>query len=282
MDLVQHKPAKIIFTGRNAQASEAVTEQAKAISPSTAFEFLPIDMMDLASVNKAAETYLQQNPSRLDVVICNAGVMATDAYVTKDGYENQFGINHIAHHLLVKRLLPLLQKTAQSRGSDADVRIVVLTSLGFQAGAMIPGGIMFDTLKTPQAEPGGDDMNKWLRYGQSKLANVLFTRELARRYHPNITSVVVHPGTVWTDIIYRLSEKDRKFVEDRNDIIVPAEVGAYNTVWAATTKKKNLKNGGLYMPVGKSGDDKEIPQSLDEELAKRLWEWTEKEIQPFI
>ena len=279
--MVQHKPAKIIFTGRNAQASEAVIKQAKAISPSTEFEFVSIDMMDLGSVNKAAETYLQQKPSRLDVVICNAGVMATDPYVTKDGYENQFGINHMAHHLLVKRLLPLLEKTAKSQGSDADVRIVVLTSLGFQASAMIPGGIMFDTLKSPQAEAGGEDMNKWLRYGQSKLANIHFTRELARRY-PDITSVVVHPGTVWTDIIYRLSEKDKKFVEDSNDIIVPAEVGAYNTVWAATTDKKNLKNGGLFMPVGKSGDDKEIPQSLDRELAQRLWEWTEGEIKPFV
>lgn len=281
MDLVQHKPAKIIFTGRNAQVSETVIEQAKAISPSTAFEFVPIDMMDLASVNKAAETFLKQNPSRLDVVICNAGVMATDAYVTKDGYENQFGINHMAHHLLVKRLLPLLEKTAKSQGPNADIRIVVLTSLGFQASAMIPGGIMFDTLKSAQAEPGGEDMNKWLRYGQSKLANIHFTRELARRY-PNITPVVVHPGTVWTDLIHRLSEKDKKFVEDSNDIIVPAEVGAYNTVWAATTDKKNLKNGGLYMPVGKPGDDKEISQSLDKELAERLWEWTEKEIEPFI
>lgn len=111
--------------------------------------------------------------------------MAIAAGTTQDGYENQFGTNHVAHALLVKKLLPALQQTAKETG---DARIVFLTSLGF---AIMPsGGIVFKDLKSPQSLLIS---GPWLRYGQSKLANIVYASELAKRY-PDVTTVAIHPG----------------------------------------------------------------------------------------
>lgn len=116
--------------------------------------------------------------------------MATPASTTAEGYEIQFGTNHLGHALLTKLLLPVLIKTAEEEGSD--VRIINLTSGG---EAFAPkGGIAFDELKS--------DMASHLtlrRYGQSKLANILFTKQLAKRY-PMIKSVAIHPGAVNTEL----------------------------------------------------------------------------------
>lgn len=118
----------------------------------------------------------------------NAGIMATPLAETEEGFESQFGTNHIGHALLTKELLPTLLSTA--KGDGADVRIVNLTSEGHN---LAPSqGIVFDDAKLKEYGP-------WTRYGQSKLANILFTKELARRY-PAITSVAIHPGLILTDL----------------------------------------------------------------------------------
>lgn len=123
---------------------------------------------------------------RLDLLYLNAGIMATPAGLTKDGYEIQFGTNHVGHALLTKLLLPTLSRTADEPGSD--VRVICLSSIGHAAALFT--GICFDKLKTEMS---------WtptmVRYAQSKLANILFARELARRY-PKILAVSVHPGAV--------------------------------------------------------------------------------------
>ena len=231
--------------------------------------FIECDQLSLSSVEEAARSFLSKNPT-LDVLICNAGVMATDAALTKDGYENQFGVNHLAHALLVKLLLPTLQRTAAKTG---DARVLFLTSLGFMYP--FPGGIQFEGLRSTQDFGPG---SQWARYGQSKLANVQYPAELARRY-PSVTSVALHPGTVKTDIIGRLKPEEKDLVYQMNDVIVEPEEGVYNTCWCATTDKGGVRNGELYLPVGRLGEHSK--ESADRELGEKLWVWTQKELEGY-
>jgi len=216
--------------------------------------------------------------------MCNAGIMALPAALTEDGYELQFGTNHLGHALLIKLLLPCLLKTAEIPGSA--VRIVNLTSTG--ARMTPPGGIEFADLQTKQ-----DDFQKfglryryfpssWLRYGQSKLANILYAAELARRY-PSITSVSIHPGVVDTDLIGKLMQ-DNFAVRAANSflratVLRTVEQGAYNQLWAATAKKEEIVNGKFYEPVGCAGSYSADMKS--QKLAGELWEWTQKQLERY-
>ena len=195
--------------------------------------------------------------------------MATEPALTIDGYENQFGVNHVAHALLVKLLLPTLQQTAEKTG---DARILSLTSIGFMYP--FPGGVSFDSLKTTQDFGAGSE---WARYGQSKPANVQYAAELARRY-PSITSVLLHPGAVDTELIGRLKPEQKALVYQTNSVILTPE-GVHTTYWCATVDKAKLTNGGLYLPVGQVGEHSK--ESADQELQGKLWTWTEKELEGF-
>ncbi|KAL0571555.1 hypothetical protein V5O48_010404, partial [Marasmius crinis-equi] len=183
--LSQHQPEHIFFSGRDSRKADSVIEEAKAIAPNAQVTFIQCDLASLESVKEAAAQFTSLS-SRLDVLVCNAGIMAVPAALTKDGYEVQFGTNHVGHALLIKLLMPSLLRTADEPQSD--VRIIILSSVGHRFHPS--GGIRFDTLREPDTIG-----NAGLRYGQSKLANVLYAKELARRY-PKITSVAVHPGTV--------------------------------------------------------------------------------------
>lgn len=167
----------------------------------TVVSFVACDLASLASVKAAAEKFITEE-SRLDVLICNAGIMAQPPSLTTNGYEMQFGTNHLGHALLIQKLLPLLLQNSEG----ADVRIIIVTSIAFRMHPM--GGIVFKDLKTPQ-DCGA--FGSWIRYGQSKLANILYARELARRY-PGITSFSVHPGMVNTGLLDTLSFTNRAFV----------------------------------------------------------------------
>lgn len=206
--------------------------------------------------------------------MCNAGIMAVPAGLTKDGYEIQFGTNHLGHALLIKLLLPTMVRTAEL--PDSDVRVVMLTSQGFR---MHPtGGIVFKDLRTVQ---DAGIFSTWRRYGQSKLANILYASEIARRY-PKITAVSIHPGVVSTGLVGDLGFGGRLivYISQLGRLKTPAE-GAYNQLWAATGKKGEggVVSGEYYEPVGVTGThDKE---SKNQELAEELWEWTQKELEAY-
>lgn len=180
----------------------------------------------------------------------------------------------MGHALLTKLLLPVLQETARAPG--ADVRIVNVSSAGH---AMAPaGGIVWDQAALQKC-------NTWRRYGQSKLANILFNRELAQRY-PEITSVAIHPGVIITDLYASLSKNFflrvamwayALFVPFLPGHFKDTKGGALNQTWAATAPKEKLQNGGLYWPVGVP--TKGSAYSRDMGLAKKLWEWTEAELE---
>ena len=135
------------FTGRNTETAEAVITACK--SASSNITFILCDQTSLNSVSQTAKLVLEKSGNQLDILICNAGVMAVPPGVSKDGYEIQFAINHLAHALLIKLCLPALLKAAEEKG---DARIVSVTSLGFKAAPK--EGIIFKYLKTSQENLG--------------------------------------------------------------------------------------------------------------------------------
>ena len=232
-----------------------------------------MDLASLSSVSAAARKFTATS-SRLDILMLNAGVMALPTGLTSDGYEIQFGTNCLGHAMLTKLLLPTLLRTAAEPG--ADVRVITLTSNKFSAHPL--GGIVLKNLRTVQESPvaGG-----WIRYGQSKLANLLYAAELARRY-PAITSISVHPGFVETETRKQLSWGNRVvgFLSNMDMKAVQPSEGAWNQLWAATVEKGKIVNGTYYVPVGVPG--KLEREASNAKLACELWEWTEKELAKYM
>jgi NAD(P)-dependent dehydrogenase (short-subunit alcohol dehydrogenase family) len=193
--------------------------------------------------------------------------MATPLAKTSDGYEAQFGTNHLGHAYLTKLLLPTMLKTADE--SSADVRVVMVSSIGHHMAP--PGGIIFETDQLMKQTP-------FELYGQSKLANILFARALAKRY-PEITSVAVHPGTIMTEL-YTSRSRSNVLVRLLMWYVAPlffgdVHYGALNQLWAATVLRSKVVSGGYYMPVGKAVGGSSY--ACNEKLADKLWNWTEEE-----
>lgn len=266
--LAEHNPAHIFFSGRDAKRASAAIDEIKAAVPDAQLTFIECDLASLASVDEAGKQFNSAS-SRLDVLLCNAGIMATPAGLTKDGYEIQFGTNHVGHALLIKHLLPVMLRTAESHG---DARIVCMTSTGFNNAPS--GGIVFKDLRTTQDSGMG---STWARYGQSKLANLLYGAELAQRY-PSISVAVVHPGVISTDLVGGLGMLNKALVYATNiGKMKTVDEGVQNQLWASTVGMTHLKSGSFYMPVGEPG--KPSKYSKDGKLSEELWNWTQKQLE---
>ena len=195
--------------------------------------------------------------------------MAQPPALSKDGYEVQFAVNHLAHALIINSLLPALQEATKKPNSD--VRIAILTSTGF---AFHPKeGIQFSTLDTVQDFGAG---GPWLRYGQSKLANVVYARALARRY-PNITTASIHPGVVATELVANTRFRDWLLIQvTQLGQTMKVEDGVLNQLWLAVGgKKEDFLNGALYLPVGVESNKMVGKVGMSDKLATDLWKWTE-------
>lgn len=228
------------------------------------------DLASLASVKEAADKILAEN-TRLDLFYANAGIMAKPAGLSADGYELHFATNHLGHALLTQKLLPLLDKTADM--ADTDVRVIYTTSTAWRGGSLA-----FGRLRTPMEAAV---MGRWIRYGNSKLANLLYARELARR-HPKLLSFSVTPGVVGTVLVTDLKLSDRMlvWVSQLGKILTP-EQGAYNYLWAVSTPRSSIKQGAFYEPVGQLST-MESASSKNPKLGPQLWDWTEKELEKWI
>jgi len=273
----------VYLTARNRSKAEATMQEINASLPpesQSAIKFLECDLTSFDSIKKAAKQFTSEQ-DRLDVLLNNAGIMACPEGTTKEGYEIQFGTNHVGHALLTKLLLPTLQKTAKTPGVEpGSVRVVNLSSAA-EAFAPKPEGIKFDHLK--DASSGG--IGTWARYGQSKLANIHHARALAARY-PELTCVSVHPGGINTNLTsgpiasygawltYPVKMLGWLFLKT-------VAQGALNQTWAtvaplAKDGREGVKSGTFYFPVGLTGKDSKLAK--DEALTEKLWEWTEKEL----
>jgi len=171
-------------------------------------------------------------------------------------------------------LLPLLQKTA---GEHGEARIIPISSLALVL-APRGHGIVFEDLKTTQAYW---ILGKWQRYAQSKLANLIYGRELARRY-PEITTLIADPGPSNTGLVSSLGFLDKAIVYLGNiNRFLDDDQGHWNQVWTVGVSKSQAKQGEMYEPVGKLTDGY-TRWCLDEKLAARLWDWTEEELKPWL
>lgn len=270
LSLAQHNPAHIFFSGRNSASAESLISKVKSSTKLTntpPVTFLKCDLASLASVSSAAKGFLAQSQT-LDILFCNAGIMAQPPGLTPDGYEIQFGTNHLGHALLIRTLLPALQRSP-------DPRIVINTSMAY--GLAPKGGVVFSTLKTTQDWWIAGD---WRRYGQSKMANMVYAKELARR-HPEVLSVSVHPGVIKTGMVESQGFFNRwiVYLSNLGNVITP-EQGTFNQLWVGTSDRAKIENGAYYEPVGEFG--KGNATTRDAELAKKLWEWTEEQLKPWL
>ncbi|EJD38719.1 WW domain-containing oxidoreductase [Auricularia subglabra TFB-10046 SS5] len=267
LSLAKAKPEAIILAGRTPAGFKSVADAVVKLSPSTRVISVQLDLSSQASIRCAASELLA-NPAvpRIDVLINNAGIMATLWGTTAEGIEQQFGTNHIGHFLLTSLLLPKLL-------ASSSPRVVNLTSSGHRLGK----NELFEDYnyqKTPY-EP-------WQGYGQSKLANVHFSTELARR-HPQIKAYSVHPGSISTNLsrhitTERAAERDALVEKVKN---IPnwetlerktVEQGCSTTLVAALTP--NLEPNGAYLSEGQVGNPQDATK--DAEAARKLWELSEK------
>ncbi|KAJ4357405.1 uncharacterized protein N0V89_001980 [Didymosphaeria variabile] len=268
LQLAKHNPRQIIMAARSQARAEAAIEEIKSAVPDSKIAFLHLDLSSFASIKKAAASVLEQY-DRLDVLLNNAGLMGVPPGLTEDGYEMQFGSNHMGPALFTRLLLPLLDKT--SNLPDSDVRIVQLSS---EASQFAPkGGILFSQLKTPQADISGR-----ARYGQSKLANLYFIKSLAKR-HPNIKCVSLHPGIVKTGIANN-TLNNHSFLSWIFSLVIKlfftgVRTGALGQLWAATGPSKEIQTGAYYTPLKKRNYRNDTAE--DEKIAEKLWNWTEQE-----
>ncbi|KAF2493072.1 retinol dehydrogenase [Lophium mytilinum] len=269
LQLAKHNPSKIYLAARTEAKANTAIAAIKEKVPNATITFLELDLGSLASVKKAADA-VTQSTGRLDILLNNAGIMATPAGLTKDGYEIQFGTNHMGHALLTRLLLPTLQKTAKEQGANADVRIVNLSSKGH--GWAPKGGLVLDQCKTDMASTA-----TFVRYGQSKLANILYTKALAARY-PAIRCVSVHPGAVDTGLVRGPGQSWPILVWPMWFVIQFSAVnvahGALTQLFAATSK--DAKTGAYYVPTAQENAGSAYAQ--DEKLVDVLWDYTEKEL----
>ncbi len=250
------KGAKVIIACRNeTKAKQAVLDIKKAAG-SESVDYLVCDLSSFDSIKSCAENYLNKF-GQIDVLINNAGLFTNTLQLTKEGFELQFGVNHLGHFLLTHLLLDALQKSAEPR-------IVNVSS-----AAHINGKI---NTKSFKGEIGAEKYKGLAAYAQSKLANILFTKELAQRY-PNICSHALHPGVVSTEI----AQKETNWFFSTvwglfRPVMLSAEKGARTSVYLASSPDV-LKVNGKYFE--KSKEKEPSPLAKDEALAKQLWEVSE-------
>ena len=248
-----------LLAGGNGGAGQA------AANGSGGLDLLLLDLADLDSVVLAAEQVAERH-GRLDLLLNNAGVMAPPLQRTRQGFELQFGTNHLGHFALTVLLLPLLQ-------GRSDARVVQVTS-----GAQYFGRLDFEDLQ------GERRYDRWAAYGQSKLANVVFAQELQRRC-PGLLSAAAHPGLARTNlqpasvaasgariegVVYRLLDP----------LFQSAAMGALPQLFAATDSA--AEPGGHYGPSqfgGLRGWPRPVrmaPAALDPAVGARLWQVSEQ------
>ncbi|KAH7129036.1 hypothetical protein EDB81DRAFT_906842 [Dactylonectria macrodidyma] len=272
LELAKHGPGHLWLAARNVAKAQQTVDEVEESVPSVRISILELDLGSLQSVQRAASRFLESS-SRLDVLLNNAGIMAHPEGLTTEGYELQFGTNFLGHALLIRLLLPILQRTAlQTRLGE--VRIVCLTS-GSHARAPV-AGIIFDMLKTD-----GSSISAVERYGQSKLANILYAKELAYKY-PHIRVASVNPGMVrtgLTEVMGRNSLTYRVILSVLSPIMgVSVEEGVKAQLWACTAE--GVKSGEYYSGIGETG--KGSHHTKNHMLAEDLWDWTQKELDAFL
>jgi NAD(P)-dependent dehydrogenase (short-subunit alcohol dehydrogenase family) len=260
--------AAVVLAGRNPARTATAADQVRTAVPGARVETVDLDLASLDSVRKAAADISARFPG-LDLLINNAGVMVPPYGLTKDGFELQFGTNHLGHFALTGLLLPAMLTVPGSR-------VVTVSSNGHRWGRM-----NFDDLMSAK------HYQKSAAYGRSKLANLMFTYELQRRLtaaREGTLATAAHPGTARTELTrhsgWMTMGTDHRLGALNSWAVQPAEQGALPTLRAATDP--NATGGAYYGPDGflqftgypvlvrSSG------RSNNAEVQRKLWAESEK------
>lgn len=250
--------ARVVLACRDADKAAVAMDRIRSSTPGADLAFLPLDQADLDSV-RAAAAQVQGEP-RIDALINNAGVMYPPLTRTAQGFELQFGVNHLGTFALTSLLLP---KLAETRGA----RVVITASLAHRFGKIDWGDL--DAHKSYKAAQ---------RYADSKLANLLFLYELDKRLQAvgsPVTAVACHPGVAATEL-GRHSGPTAFFFRNFRWMVNTSETGAYPTLQAASDP--SVEAGGYCGPQGfgemkgPSGPVKRKASASDPQIARRLWD----------
>lgn len=254
------KKAQVVMACRNMEKGQRAMQQIMEEYPQAKVDLMEMDLSSMDQVRAFAADFLAKYP-RLHVLINNAGVMATPFRHTADGFELQFGTNHLGHFLLTGLLYERLQGTPNSR-------VVTVSSYAHHAGR-----INFDDLQSERS------YQKWQAYGQSKLSNLLFAKELQRRSEQaggNPISIAVHPGYAATNL-----QHTTWFFSMLNPLVAQSqEMGALPTLYAATSP--DVRGGEYIGPNGFLGQRgyphlaRPSKAARDQATAQRLWQVSEE------
>ncbi len=246
--------ANVVLVCRNERRGELARQEIRERTGNDGIELLLADFASLRQVRDVAAEF-QKRHERLHVLVNNAGTFGSERSITEDGYETTFAVNHLAPFLLTNLLLPTLVGSAPSR-------IVNVSSTGHGYGT----AIHFDDLQCEQR------YGAMRAYSQSKLANVLFTYELARRLDGSgVTANCLHPGGVNTELMrYKgimgaIVDVGRKIGKP---FLLSPERGAETSVYLASSPKADGAGGQYFV---KSRPVRSSKASYDEETARRLW-----------
>jgi retinol dehydrogenase-12 len=252
--------ARLLFAGRSKEKNLAAIAQVRAAAGHDDLHFVPLDLADLAQVRQCADA-LKAAHERLDVLVLNAGLVRVRA-LTAQGYEMTFGVNHLGHMLLTLLLEPLLVRAVPSR-------VVVVAS---RAHERTRRPIDFASLRRTTASFTG-----WREYQQSKLANMLFAFELARRWQSKgVTVHAVHPGVIASDI-WRVAPTPLRQL-GRLLMRTPEE-GARASVHCATSADAGRETGRYFDEDGSPRQPS--PLALDVSAQAALWAWSMEALAPF-
>jgi retinol dehydrogenase-12 len=259
-----HLGAQVVLLGRNearCQATVEIIQQANPGGMREAFppQYLVADLSDMTQVRRVAQEFLQRF-ARLDVLVNNAGGFFLNRQLTADGYEMTFALNHLSYFLLTHLLLELIQKTAAEQG---EARIVNVASDSHRGAR-----INFDDLQ------GERSYSSFAAYGQSKLANVLFTFELDRRLQgTSITANALHPGFVSTQMGNNNGLLARWAMKIAHLFALSPEEGALTSIYLASSPEVKGLRGQYFTSRQPVSAD---PAAYDRKTAERLWQVSEE------
>ena len=260
--------AAVILAVRDTEKGEAVAQQLRESTHNPHVSVIPLDLSSLASIQEAAQTF-RARWDKLHILVNNAGVMATPPSTTADGFEMQFGTNHLGHFAFTTLLLPALLNAAPAR-------VVSVSSSGHRRSDIYWDDVQFQTRA----------YDKWMAYGQSKTANVLFAVGLNQRYAAQgVTANALHPGGIHTNLQKFVPEEEWRALGwiDADGNVNPAfktvEQGASTSTWAALGSELE-QVGGLYLEdcqeAAPWSADKPysgyMPYARSPESADRLWQ----------
>ena len=261
------KGATVLMCCRDLIKGEKAKNELIKFNFSGKIELIKLDLSDLKGVKNTTE-FIKNKFNCLDVLINNAGIMAPPKTYTKQGFEIQFGVNHLAHMFLTLELLPILQEKNHSR-------VVTVTS-----GVQYFGKIQWDDLQ------GNHNYDRWASYAQSKLANVMFGLELnskLKEKNSKTSSLLAHPGFARTNLQPKSVAANQSWQEElayklMDPMFQSAKMGALPQIAAATLS--SAKGGEQYGPRfnfrGFPKICRHAPKALNKTSRKKLWEISEK------